>query len=132
MSSSAEYAPRPHAAPHVAAEKQVRQQGVPPITSVDELAFPGVRESGDELGEFLVHLHASRHAYVPSALYGRRGIDFQILALVIFSSDNDLVPAVKLCFDLPGPAIEVACYGATPGTRAWPNSVAAMHRLPRT
>jgi hypothetical protein len=39
----------------------------------------------------------------------------QFDALVIFSSDNDLVPAVKLCFDLPGPAIEVACWlGANP------------------
>ncbi len=36
-------------------------------------------------------------------------------ALVVFSSDNDLVPAVKLCFQLPGPAIEVACWtGANP------------------
>jgi hypothetical protein len=31
-------------------------------------------------------------------------------ALVVFSSDTDLVPAIKLCFDLPGPAIEVACW----------------------
>jgi NYN domain len=36
-------------------------------------------------------------------------------ALVVFSSDNDLVPAIKLCFQLPGPAIEVACWvGANP------------------
>lgn len=36
-------------------------------------------------------------------------------AVVIFSSDNDLVPAVKLCFEMPGPAIEVACWlGANP------------------
>jgi hypothetical protein len=36
-------------------------------------------------------------------------------ALVVFSSDNDLVPAIKLCFELPGPAIEVACWvGANP------------------
>ncbi len=36
-------------------------------------------------------------------------------ALVVFSSDNDLVPAIKLCFELPGPAVEVACWlGANP------------------
>jgi hypothetical protein len=64
MSSSAEHTPTPHAAPHVPAEEQIRQQGVQPITSVDELAFPGVWESDDELDEFLADLYASRRANV--------------------------------------------------------------------
>jgi hypothetical protein len=34
---------------HVPAEEQVRRQGVRPIESVDELAFPGVWESDQEL-----------------------------------------------------------------------------------
>jgi hypothetical protein len=65
MSSNAEYAPLPHAAPHVPAEEQVRQQGIQPITSVDELAFPDVWESDEELDEFLADLYASRRANVP-------------------------------------------------------------------
>ena len=56
MSSSAEHAPAPHAASHVSAEDQVRQQGIQPIASVDELAFPGVWESDEELDEFLADL----------------------------------------------------------------------------
>jgi hypothetical protein len=65
MSSNAEHAPFPHAAPHVPAEEQVRQQGVRPIASVDELAFPGVWESDEELDEFLADLYASRRANMP-------------------------------------------------------------------
>jgi hypothetical protein len=59
MSSSAEHAPLPRAAPQVPAEEQVRRQGVQPITSVDELAFAGVWESGEELDDFLAGLYAS-------------------------------------------------------------------------
>ena len=59
MSSSAEHAPLPQAAPHVPGEEQVRRQGAQPITSVDELAFPGVWESGRELDDFLAGLYAS-------------------------------------------------------------------------
>jgi hypothetical protein len=66
MSSSAEHAsPPPHVAPHVPAEEQVRQQGVQPIASVAELAFPGVWESDEELDEFLADLYASRRASMP-------------------------------------------------------------------
>ena len=65
MSSSAEHAPQLYAAPHVSAEKQVRQQGVRPISSVDELVFPGVWESDEELDEFLADLYASRRASMP-------------------------------------------------------------------
>lgn len=64
MSSSAQHTPAPHAALHVPAEEQIRQQGVQPITSVDELAFPGVWESDEELDEFLADLYASRRANV--------------------------------------------------------------------
>jgi hypothetical protein len=64
MSSSVEPTPAPHTAPHVPAEEQIRQQGVQPITSVDELAFPGVWESDEELDEFLADLYASRRANV--------------------------------------------------------------------
>ncbi len=65
MSSSPERAPRlpePEPAAHVPAEEQVRRQGVQPIASVDELAFPGVWESDEELDEFRADLHASRRA----------------------------------------------------------------------
>jgi hypothetical protein len=65
MSSSAEHAPVPKAVSHVPAEEQVRQQGVQPIASVDELAFPGVWESDEELDEFLADLYASRRASMP-------------------------------------------------------------------
>jgi len=49
----------------VPAEEQVRRQGVQPIGSVDELAFPGVWESDEELDEFLADLYASRRASLP-------------------------------------------------------------------
>ncbi len=67
MSSSAEYAQNawPEPARHVPAEEQARRQGVRPITSVDELAFPCVWESDQELDEFLADLYASRHASLP-------------------------------------------------------------------
>ncbi|MGH3196356.1 MAG: hypothetical protein ACRDNT_10575 [Streptosporangiaceae bacterium] len=64
MSSSAEHTPAPHMAPHVPAEEQVRQQGIQLIASVEELAFPGVWESDEELDEFLADLYASRRANV--------------------------------------------------------------------
>jgi hypothetical protein len=64
MSSNAEHTPAPHAALHVPAEEQIRQQGIQPITSVDELAFPGAWESDEELDEFLADLYASRRANV--------------------------------------------------------------------
>jgi hypothetical protein len=56
MSSSAEHAPPPHLAPHVPAKEQVRRQGIQPITSVDELAFPRVWESDEELDDSLADL----------------------------------------------------------------------------
>lgn len=67
MSSSAEHrqSAGPESASHVPAAAQVRKQGVRPIESVDELAFPGVWESDKELDEFLADLYASRHAILP-------------------------------------------------------------------
>jgi len=65
MSSSAEHAPAPHVTPHVRATEQVRRQGIQPIASVDELAFPGVWESDEELDDFLADLYASRRASMP-------------------------------------------------------------------
>jgi len=49
----------------VGAEEQLRRQGVKPIASVDELVFPGVWESDEELDDFLADLYASRRAIVP-------------------------------------------------------------------
>ena len=56
MSSGAEHAPVSNAAPHVPTEEQVRRQGIQPIASVDDLAFPGVWESDEDLDEFLADL----------------------------------------------------------------------------
>lgn len=64
MCSSAGHTPAPHATLHVPAEEQIRQQGVQPITSVGEPAFPGAWESDDELDEFLADLYASRRSNV--------------------------------------------------------------------
>lgn len=64
-STSPEHAHVPPLVPHVPAEEQVRRQGVQPITSVDELAFPGVWESDEELDEFLADLYAARRASLP-------------------------------------------------------------------
>lgn len=65
MSSGAEHAPISIAAPHVSAEEQVRRQGIQPIASVDDLAFPDVWKSDEELAEFLTDLYASRRASMP-------------------------------------------------------------------
>ena len=67
MSSSAEHRQPAglERAGHVPAAEQVRRQGVRPIESVDELAFPAVWESDQELDEFLADVYASRHAILP-------------------------------------------------------------------
>jgi hypothetical protein len=65
MSGSPEPAPRMperESAAHVPPEEQARRQGVRPIASADELAFPGVWESDQELEEFLADLYTSRRA----------------------------------------------------------------------
>jgi len=56
MSSRAERAPVPNPVPHMPAEEQVRRQSNQPIASVDDLAFPGVWESDEDLDEFLADL----------------------------------------------------------------------------
>ena len=43
----------------------MRRQGVDSIASVDELAFPDVSDSDEELDEFLADLYASRRASTP-------------------------------------------------------------------
>lgn len=45
--------------------EQVRRQGIQPIASVDELAFPGMWQSDKELDDFLADLYASRRASMP-------------------------------------------------------------------
>lgn len=67
MSSSAEHRQPAGLEPtaHVPAAEQVRRQGVRPIESVEELAFPGVWESDQELDEFLADVYAARHAILP-------------------------------------------------------------------
>lgn len=57
MSDSTKHArPTRHATPHISAKEQVRQQGIQAIASADELVFPGVWESDEELDEFLADL----------------------------------------------------------------------------
>ena len=58
------YASTAGGSPICQAEEQIRQQGIQPIASVDELAFPGVWESDEELEEFLADLYASRRANI--------------------------------------------------------------------
>jgi hypothetical protein len=65
MSSSAEHAPASHVTPHVQAAEQARRQGIQPIASVDELAFPGVWESDEELDDFLAHVRPTTEAGGP-------------------------------------------------------------------
>jgi hypothetical protein len=68
MSSTPEHAAKPperEPAAHVPADEQVRKQGVHPIASASELAFPEVWESDEELDEFLADLYASRRASTP-------------------------------------------------------------------
>jgi hypothetical protein len=43
------------------------RQGIRPIASVDQQAFPGVWESDEELDEFRTGLYASHRANTPGA-----------------------------------------------------------------
>jgi hypothetical protein len=49
-------------AAHVPPEELARRQGVGPITSLAELAAPGVFESDEELDEFIAEVYESRRA----------------------------------------------------------------------
>lgn len=46
----------------VSVEELARRQGVRPVESVDDMAWPGLFESDEELDEFLAHVYASRRA----------------------------------------------------------------------
>jgi hypothetical protein len=43
-------------------DEQVRQQGIRPIVSADDLAKDGVFDTDEELDAFLAHVGAMRHA----------------------------------------------------------------------
>jgi hypothetical protein len=47
---------------HLPAEELARRQGIGPLASVADLAFPGAFESDAEFEEFLTDLYASRRA----------------------------------------------------------------------
>jgi hypothetical protein len=62
-SSNAEHLPKyPTSGEHIPAEELARQQGVKPITSVEDMFRPGTFESDEELDEFLADLYESRRA----------------------------------------------------------------------
>jgi hypothetical protein len=54
----------PLAAGEVPVEELARRQGVRPVTSVDDMARPGLFDSDQDLDEFLADLYASRRADV--------------------------------------------------------------------
>jgi hypothetical protein len=61
-SRSADRQPEWGTAEHVSVVGLARHQGIGPVGSVDELAYPGVFESDEELDDFLTDLYAARHA----------------------------------------------------------------------
>jgi hypothetical protein len=61
MSRARGRAQSPNPALHILAEEQVRQQGIRPMASIDELASPGIWEPDEELQEFLAFTYAKRH-----------------------------------------------------------------------
>jgi hypothetical protein len=62
MSSSAEQAASSIPEPPTSIEGLAQQQGVSPISSLDELACEGIFEDDDELAEFLTHVRSFRDA----------------------------------------------------------------------
>lgn len=46
----------------VPAEEQARRQGVKPVTSIEDMAVPGLFDDDAEFEEFLADLYASRRA----------------------------------------------------------------------
>ncbi len=62
LSSNAERLPDWVFEDHVSVEELARRQGIRPVTSLDDLARPGIFETDDELDEFLKDLYASRRA----------------------------------------------------------------------
>ncbi len=61
-SEHSEPATAPLAAGEVPVEDLARRQGVRPVTSVDEMARPGLFDSDQEWDEFLADLYASRRS----------------------------------------------------------------------
>lgn len=61
-SEHSEPATAPLAAGEVPVEELARRQGVRPVTSVDEMARPGLFDSNQDWDEFLADLYASRHS----------------------------------------------------------------------
>lgn len=62
MSSSAERLPSWPLDDHVPAEELARRQGVKPVTSIEDMAVPGLFEDDAEYEEFLADLYESRRA----------------------------------------------------------------------
>ncbi|MGE5829988.1 MAG: hypothetical protein ACM30G_16750 [Micromonosporaceae bacterium] len=62
VSSKPERMPEWPPAEHLPVEELARRQGVPPLSSADDLVEPGLFESEQELEEFLADLYASRRA----------------------------------------------------------------------
>ena len=52
----------PHSAPARPSRRSGTAAGIQPIASADELAFPGVWESDEELDDFLADLSAARRS----------------------------------------------------------------------
>jgi len=61
-SEHGEPATAPLAAGEVPVEELARRQGVRPVTSVDEMARPGLFDSDQDWDEFLADLYASRRS----------------------------------------------------------------------
>jgi len=61
-SEHSEPATAPRAADEVSVEELARRQGVRPVTSVDDMARPGLFDSDQDWDEFLADLYASRRS----------------------------------------------------------------------
>jgi hypothetical protein len=61
-SEHSEPAAAPLAAGEVPVEELARRQGIGPITSVDDMARPGLFDSDQDWDEFLADLYASRRS----------------------------------------------------------------------
>lgn len=60
--SSAGYPEQPSQGRSVSVEELARRKGIRPVDSVEDMAQDGVFDSDEELGEFLDHVYAARHA----------------------------------------------------------------------
>jgi hypothetical protein len=62
MSSNAEQAASSIPEPHASIDDLAQQQGVSPISSLNELACEGIFEDDNELAEFLTHIRSTRES----------------------------------------------------------------------